>query len=387
LSNKPTILVVDDESLNLEVLSEILKDKFSVKVAISGLVAFKVLEKFKIDLVLLDIKMPDMNGYEVAKKMADDENLKDIPIIFLTAYTNENSITQAFEIGGKDYISKPFNKSELFARIDNQLRISILEKELKTLNLKLEKRVKEEVSKVVTLQKENFQNQKKAAMGDLIGIIAHQLKQPLNMISIISEKVIMDYEFNELERKSIEDFEKKLHEELKFMSNSIDELRNFFRPDKHTEDILLKDTIDKSLSIIANGITQKGIKIIKEFDNDIKINSISSELQQVYINILTNAKDAIMENNIQDAFIKIFTEEKVIDNKKLAFIIIEDNGGGIEDDIIDKVFNSNFTTKGQKGTGIGLHLSKMIIQDSLHGQITVSNTNSGAKFQIILDSV
>jgi two-component system sensor histidine kinase/response regulator len=387
LSNKPTILVVDDESLNLEVLSEILKDKFSVKVAISGLVAFKVLEKFKIDLVLLDIKMPDMNGYEVAKKMADDENLKDIPIIFLTAYTNENSITQAFEIGGKDYISKPFNKSELFARIDNQLRISILEKELKTLNLKLEKRVKEEVSKVVTLQKENFQNQKKAAMGDLIGIIAHQLKQPLNMISIISEKVIMDYEFNELERKSIEDFEKKLHEELKFMSNSIDELRNFFRPDKHTEDILLKDTIDKSLSIIANGITQKGIKIIKEFDNDIKINSISSELQQVYINILTNAKDAIMENNIQDAFIKIFTEEKVIDNKKLAFIIIEDNGGGIEDDIIDKVFNSNFTTKGQKGTGIGLHLSKMIIQDSLHGEITVSNTNSGAKFQIILDSV
>jgi two-component system sensor histidine kinase/response regulator len=387
LSNKPTILVVDDESLNLEVLSEILKDKFSVKVAISGLIALKVLEKFKIDLVLLDIKMPDMNGYEVAKKMADDENLKDIPIIFLTAYTNENSITQAFEIGGKDYISKPFNKSELFARIDNQLRISILEKELKTLNLKLEKRVQEEVSKVVTLQKENFQNQKKAAMGDLIGIIAHQLKQPLNMISIISEKVIMDYEFNELERKSIEDFEKKLHEELKFMSNSIDELRNFFRPDKHTEDILLKDTIDKSLSIIANGITQKGIKIIKEFDNDIKINSISSELQQVYINILTNAKDAIMENNIQDAFIKIFTEEKVIDNKKLAFIIIEDNGGGIEDDIIDKVFNSNFTTKGQKGTGIGLHLSKMIIQDSLHGEITVSNTNSGAKFQIILDSV
>jgi PAS domain S-box-containing protein len=282
-----------------------------------------------------------------------------------------------------DKDNKPLKMVGTFTDITHMKNIT---QELKDLNETLEQRVQDEVQKSLKLEQDNFQYQKKAAMGDLIGIIAHQLKQPLNAISLSKEVIVLDYEDQLLTQESIDEFDKSISNQIDFMANSIDELRNFFRPNKNKECMSIKVPINKSLSIIEKSITSKGILLIKEFEDDLYINCIESELQQVIINIITNAKDAILDKNIQNPFIKIGTKLEIINNDENVVLSIEDNAGGIDSDIMDKIFDSYFTTKGASGTGIGLNLAKMIIEDSLDGTIYVENSDFGAKFVIKLKS-
>lgn len=127
---KATVLIVDDETVNVEYVANILKDMYELKVAYGGLQALKILEKFEIDLVLLDIQMPDIDGYEVASQMQKNKKSKDIPIIFLTSKMNSEAVVRAFGHGAKDYITKPFNAEELKARVENHLQTHLLQKKI-----------------------------------------------------------------------------------------------------------------------------------------------------------------------------------------------------------------------------------------------------------------
>jgi PAS domain S-box-containing protein len=284
---------------------------------------------------------------------------------------NAKSIT----LDGKQYLYS----SQRDITEQNRLKNEIIQ-----LNQELEQRVEEEVVKSLQLEKENFTYQKKAAMGDLIGIIAHQLKQPLNAISLSKDILILEFESGGVDIDYMDGYDEKITTQLDFMANSIDELRNFFRPNKNIQCASINTPIEKTLKILQNSITSKGIKIVKELEDDLRIKCIDSELQQVIINILTNAKDILMEKKIEDAFIKIKTQKEIIEEKEYVVLSIEDNGGGIPEEIIDKIFDSYFTTKGEAGTGIGLNLAKMIVEDSLSGNIRAENTNLGAKFYITL---
>ena len=122
MENYQTILVVDDEKTNVEFIVSNLEQKYKIKTAPNGKVALKILEKFDIDLILLDIQMPVLNGYETAKQIQNDTRLKEIPIIFITAKSDSESIIKGFELGAKDYISKPFNLKELQVRVSNHLQ-------------------------------------------------------------------------------------------------------------------------------------------------------------------------------------------------------------------------------------------------------------------------
>lgn len=219
---------------------------------------------------------------------------------------------------------------------------------------------------------------KKAAMGDLISIIAHQLKQPINAINLATHVLVDDYEYGELTKESLHEFAGTINDRVQFMASSIDDLRNFFRPDKKKHPYSLKQAIEKAISIVSVQISSKGVALETNLENDTTLEGIENEIQQVVLNIVTNAKDAILENNIKNGVIKVGLSKK----EDKAIITIEDNGGGIPENILDKIFDFYFTTKGEQGTGIGLNLAKMIVEDSMDGRLTVCNTDSGALFTI-----
>jgi len=237
-----------------------------------------------------------------------------------------------------------------------------------------------DITKEMRLERENLRIQKKAALGELIGIIAHQLKQPLNAIKISKEVLVEEFEYNELTQESMTRFGERIDKNIYFMSHSIDDLRNFFRPDKAPKPFFIVSAIEKALEIIEANISSKGIEILKNFANDAEVNGIESEFEQVIINLLTNGRDVLMEKKPNSPYLKIAT---LLEDGYIA-VTIEDNGGGIAEDIIGKIFDSYFTTKGESGTGIGLNLAKMIVEGSMEGSISVSNTELGALFKIKL---
>jgi C4-dicarboxylate-specific signal transduction histidine kinase len=174
---------------------------------------------------------------------------------------------------------------------------------------------------------------------------------------------------------------------IQAMSQTIEDFRNFFSPNKKPEKFVIEDAIKESLKMLESQLKLHSVEII--FNTDISNNHeyicYKNELKQVLLNILANAKDALFERKPQNPFIKIEVNTKEDDNNKLE-IVIEDSAGGIATDIIDKVFEPYFTTKEEgKGTGIGLYMSKQIVEESLHGTLSVSNAESGARFVVELD--
>ncbi len=165
------------------------------------------------------------------------------------------------------------------------------------------------------------------------------------------------------------------------MSKTIDDFRNFFKPNKQEVEFFISDAIKNAISLIESTFQHHNITIESKINDDANIKGFPNEFSQVVLNILNNAKDAIIENNIGSGKVLINVEK--IDNK--ATISVIDNAGGIPNDILEKVFNPYFTTKEEgKGTGIGLYMSKNIIETNMNGKLLVENIENGAKFVIIV---
>jgi PAS domain S-box-containing protein len=331
---------------------------------------------------MVEEEFNELTVFDLDKNLSKDKfntitsNLIDTPAKIETIYYKKNGSTFFAQLNAKVmYIE---NASYIYASIRDVTIEKNNEEIIKELNFSLEEKIESQTQKNLALEKEKYEYQKKAAMGDLIGIIAHQLKQPLNIISLSIDSFIAKYDMKQITDNSIDELESRVIGQVEFMSDSIDDFRNFFRPDKKAEVIYLNKTIEKTLSIIGISISSKGIEIIKEFKDDLQIKAIDSELQQVIINILTNAKDVLLERNIENPWIKISSIS--VDN--MVILSIEDNAGGVPIDIINKIFDSYFTTKGKYGTGIGLNLVKMIVENSFNAKIDVENTQNGAKFNI-----
>jgi signal transduction histidine kinase len=252
--------------------------------------------------------------------------------------------------------------------------------QIQQMNSKLQEMVDEKIKENEKQRQELFAQQKKGAMGDLIGIIAHQLKQPLNSISLTKEIIIADYEDAKIDDRSIEYFDDSISKQVSFMSRSIDDLRNFFRPDKKPMEFSVKDAIEKAVAIIYKSIHNKGIEVEIDIQKDSKIVGIETELEQVIINLVTNAKDVLVQRKIENPYILI---QSFIKDTHII-ITVQDNGGGVDKSIINNIFDLYFTTKGESGTGIGLNLAKMIVKDSMSGDIFAKNSKDGAVFVIEL---
>jgi signal transduction histidine kinase len=375
------ILLIDDNPKNLQVAMNILdREGYDLIYAQNGIKGIELAKKNSFDLILLDVMMPQLDGYSVCKKLKSDPKTEDIPIIFLTVKDDEKDIIKGFECGGIDYVTKPFYTAVLLKRVKTHLTLSQTTKELKNLNDNLEEKIQEQVQHIRLKDQILFQQAKMASMGEMIANIAHQWRQPLTAISastvVIKTKFGtdgFDFSTNSGIKKCEDYINLKLNDienYVTLLSTTIDDFRNFFKPQKELSHFTLKQCIEKSLKLLMANFENSNIKIITNID-DIKIVGLENEFAQVLINILNNAQDALLQNEkTEQKLIFINAEQK----EDLAEISIRDNGGGIDRDIINKIFEPYFTTKHQsQGTGIGLYMSQEIIQKHMHGEIKVEN--------------
>lgn len=220
-----------------------------------------------------------------------------------------------------------------------------------------------------------------AAMGEMIGMIAHQWRQPISGIAMNANNILLDIALESFDNTSATAYAEDILDQTQHLSKTIDDFRNFFKPDKSVSTVNLREIIEETFTIVKDSLINNGIQIKTSYLTDTKVDAYSRELMQVFVNIINNAKDVLLSKQTKDPLIDICVDE----DEMYINTSICDNGGGISESILPKLFDPYFTTKDEKtGTGLGLYMSKMIIEDHLHGAIEAYNSNDGACFKIRL---
>lgn len=251
---------------------------------------------------------------------------------------------------------------------------------LKDLNENLQEQVKVEVEKNRKKDQQMLAQSRLAQMGDLISMIAHQWRQPISIISMGANNMLLDIELDCMDEDSLRDRANNILATTMELSKTIDDFRNFYKSNKQSVIIKLQDPIEKSLTMIKPSLIADNIHIVEEYNSKEKIELYNKEIMQVILNILKNAHDKLQEKQIENPKIIIKTKNRTIS--------ICDNAGGISEDIIDKIFDPYFSTKDEKnGIGLGLYMSKAIVEKHHNGKLSVKNTNNGVCFTIELGTV
>lgn len=246
------------------------------------------------------------------------------------------------------------------------------------LNLSLEQKIKQVVEKTKQQEQQLLQQSRLAQMGEMISMIAHQWRQPLTAISSTSAAINIKASLDNLNTEDAIELSSKISSYTQHLSATIDDFRNFFKAKKDKKTTTYKEVILSVLNIVEVSIINKNIQIIKQLDSKKQFLTYPNELMQVVLNLIKNAEDILLEKEIQNPTIKITTQ----DNK----LIISDNAGGVEEEIITKIFNPYFSTKKEKnGMGLGLYMSKVIVEQHCDGKLSVTNDNDGAVFTITLN--
>jgi PAS domain S-box-containing protein len=253
------------------------------------------------------------------------------------------------------------------------------EEALKKLNEELEKRVAERTAELREKDQILLLQSRQAAMGEMIGNIAHQWRQPLNVLGMTIQQLLLFYDLCEFNREFLEKNVLQSMELIRHMSKTIDDFRNYFRPDKEKVAFKVNGAIANTLFLIAESFKNQKIAIEVIAREDPVIFGYQNEFAQVLLNILNNARDILTERGIGDPRVTI----TVCSEGDRAVVTVADNGGGVPEEIMERIFDPYFTTKGpQRGTGVGLYMSKSIIEKNMGGRLTVRNSADGAEFRI-----
>ncbi|QIR76945.1 sensor histidine kinase [Sulfurospirillum diekertiae] len=278
------------------------------------------------------------------------------------------------------------NIVEINILLENFMAMS---QELQGLYNSMERKIKEGVIENMETQKMLIYQSRLAQMGEMISMIAHQWRQPLGAISTVTASIRLKQSLNKFDLTTEEGREEqdvflntaigKIESYVQFLTNTVDDFRNFFKPNQHCEKSSLPIIIEKAIKIIGKSLEVHQIALHVKNSSTREIITYETQIMQVLINIIQNAQDAIFEKKLKDGTIWINTYEE----NSFFIIEIEDNAGGIPDENIRKIFDPYFSTKAQKnGTGLGLYMSKAIIEEHCHGSLQVTNTLKGAKFII-----
>ena len=370
-----TILVVDDAPENIRLLKAILTSaEYNVKVAISGKRCLEVLEKSELpDLILLDIMMPEMDGYEVIQKLKSNERTKKIPVIFVTTKDEVGDEKKGLELGAVDFITKPINQIITLSRIKTHL-------ELYRYSQTLEKMVEHKTHEILLHKEKLFQQSKLAAMGEMIDAIAHQWLQPITIIKLDTDMMALEFEDGIVDFEYLEGYKQSLNKQLEHMMSTLKEFRSFLKPTKRYEEFQAKEMFENILSLLQDELVRHQVQVKIDTVCDISLYGVKNEIIHLFINLINNAKDAYRDNKIQDRVISISIDA----DEKRKIIEVADNAGGIPEEIIGDIFKANVTTKDEtKGSGIGLYMSMQIAQ-KYNANLEVCNINSGAKFTFSL---
>ncbi len=256
--------------------------------------------------------------------------------------------------------------------------------ELEHHNKELEKRIKEEVAKNREKDKLMFQQAKLASLGEMLGNISHQWRQPLMEINSlflpIEGKITLDMP---LDKEEILETINKLNHITKYMSNTIDDFRDFFATDKEKIKFQLLEQINSTINIISGGLKTHNIKLDIIIQKNPEMIGYKNDYSQVLINIISNAKDVLIQRKIKNPYIKI----SIFEENENIVTTVEDNAGGIKVNPIEKIFDPFFTYEKVGGSGIGLFMSKLIIEKNMSGKLSVKNSSEGAFFKIIIPKI
>ncbi len=267
--------------------------------------------------------------------------------------------------------------SHFYGYLNDITKIKLSEEELKL-------KVEEELSKNREKDRILIQQNKLAAMGEMLGNIAHQWRQPLNNVSLILQFLRDNYKNIAVSEEQIDKFINKANKHIEYMSETIDDFRNFYKPSKTQNKFFVNESIDTLLYMVRNQYESENIKINFEYEK-VEITNYENELKQALLNILNNAKDALLMKKEKEDFEAIINISLKKDREKMK-LEISNNGGNIDEEILYKIYEPYFTTKFERqGTGIGLYMTKSIIETNMKGKIEVENISDGVKFTITLN--
>ncbi|NTW32049.1 MAG: hybrid sensor histidine kinase/response regulator [Bacteroidetes bacterium] len=335
--NVPNILIVDDILSNLKVLGDILRDEgYKVRPVLNGMMALQVAGKEKPDLIILDIMMPDMDGYEDCRQLKKIPNLSDIPIIFISALNDSDYIVKALKLGGVDYITKPFQAEEVKARVATHLKICLQNQELQRINAEKDK---------------------------LLSIIAHDLRGPLGGFMTLTKMMEEDYQFLTPDKKR--DISLNLGNSAQNIYNLLENLLEWaqmqrgqiaFKP----QILNLKNIVNECMKTIIETARDKAIVVDVEIQNEMKIFADTNMLQTIIRNLSSNAIKFTPKRG------KVSISAKCNENK-IAVISVKDTGTGMDKEMLGNIFsisskNRRPGTEGEPSTGLGLLLCKEFVE-------------------------
>ncbi len=391
LSKNLKVLLVDDDLMLLENYKNMAEKFFKeVYTASDGGEALQMHDVGRFDIIYTDINMPTMNGVELIREIKKyDPNQQ---FIVISASDDSNYLLELLQLQVNSFIVKPFQLENFIRTTRDKVSIIIQNKLMQERALELEQKLEQVTQEKKAQEEMLIQQSKLAETGEMISMIAHQWRQPLSRISSIvatlKTRVDLDAYGSGAEAKDkiVEDlydaFE-KIEDSTSFLSNTINDFRNFYRPDNAPKSFDILHAIDTILNMTVAPSSNFTIKKDYKVQGDTKVVTFEGELQQVIVNIINNAKDIFEEKHVMNARIVI----KVEKDEMQYTITITDNAGGIPDHIIEHIFLPYFSTKDKKnGTGIGLHMTKTIIESHMKGTIDVDNDMimGGARFKIAI---
>jgi PAS domain S-box-containing protein len=270
---------------------------------------------------------------------------------------------------------------EIGIRTRAQEELAIKQQQLELLNQSLGVRISETVAELRQKDQLMIQQGRLAAMGEMINNIAHQWRQPLNNVGLIVQNLQLSYEAGKLTPEEMEKEVATAMDVIMHMSHTIDDFRNFFRPEKEKHRFCINDAVKYAVDFALATLASSHIRVELDEGDSVSAFGYQNEYIQVLLNILGNARDFLEKRNVSEPWVHITVT--VGDGRSV--VIIRDNGGGIAEDVLPKIFDPYFTTKEPgKGTGIGLYMSKAIIEKSMDGRLTARNVDGGAEFRIDL---
>jgi signal transduction histidine kinase len=420
----PRILLVDDTPTNLKVLAEALQGQgWKTLMAADGESAIEQVEYLRPDLILLDVMMPGIDGFETCRRLKANPSSQDIPIIFMTALSDTLDKVKGLELGAVDYITKPFQQEEVIARTKLHLHLSQLTLHLEQQVAERTQALSDSLAQLQTTQLQLVQSEKMSTLGQMVAGIGHEINNPINFISgnlkhvneytedllrliaLYQQKLPNDTEIAELQEEIDLDY---LSRDLPNMVRSMKEgtsrlqeislsLRTFARSDvTHTVSYQVEEGLNSTIMLLGHRIKANDhrptIQVVKQYQATPKINCYAGQLNQVFMNLIANAIDALEEvtpesrATVENRPDQIMITTEVNPESQTLLIRIRDNGMGMSELVKARIFEPTFTTKAVgKGTGLGLPISRQIIEEKHQGKLDcVSVVGQGTEFVITL---